>query len=181
MRVYSLAHGLAALVRRVLVFRPMRAAMRVEMASDALVEGRVWIRGTGRVRIGSGARLVGRRSPIELHTHDSGEIVLGDGVLVEDGTSIEATSSVHVGANARIGAFCKIIDNHFHHTTGDRFDRPEGVPVTVGQGAVVGPRSVLLPGAEVGAGARLGPAMVLSFHLPPGEELPEVSHRERAA
>jgi hypothetical protein len=36
---------------------------------------------------------------------------------------------------------------------------------------VLGPRAILLPGAEMGAGARVGPAGVLSFHLRAGAEL----------
>ena len=82
--------------------------------------GHVWVPGPGPIRIGRGVRLVGRRAPIELKAHEGGEIVIGDGVLIEDGTSIEATRSVRIGAHARIGPFCKIIDNHFHRTVGDR-------------------------------------------------------------
>jgi hypothetical protein len=143
-----------------------------EGGSDLVVAGRVWFPGPGRVRIGRGVRLVGRRAPIEVRAHEGGVITIGDGVLIEDGTSIEATLSVHIAAGARIGPFCKIIDNHFHRTVGDRYDRPEPVAISIGEGAVIGPRAVILPRGGLGAGARLGPAQVLSFILPAGAELP---------
>jgi acetyltransferase-like isoleucine patch superfamily enzyme len=153
-------------------FRPLSAAWRLEMNGPVAVQGRVWLPGRGRVHIGRGVVLIGRRSPIELRAHEGGEIVIEDGVLIEDGVSIEATRSVVVGARARLGAFCKIMDNNFHRTTGDRAERPPAVPVCIGQSALVGPRAVLLPGAELGAGAKLGAGQVLSFRLPPGAELP---------
>lgn len=154
---------------------PALAAWRVELDGDLEdldLIGRLWLPGSGRVRIGRGVRLVGRRAAIELRAHEGGEITIGDGVLIEDGTSIEATRSVCIGARARIGPFCKIIDNHFHRTVGDRYDRPDPVAITIGEGAVVGPRAVILPRGGLGAGAWLGPAQVLSFRLAAGAELP---------
>jgi acetyltransferase-like isoleucine patch superfamily enzyme len=182
MRVSSLPAAAGRFAARMLKFGPPLAAWRLELPEHVQVEGRVWLPGGGRVVIGRGVRLVGRRAPIELRAHEGGEIVIGDGALIEDGTSIEATRSVRIGAGARIGAFCKIVDNHFHHTVGDRFERPEPVSVTIGDGAVIGVRAVLLPGSEVGAGARVGPAQVLSFRLPAGAEFPGPSGaRESAA
>jgi len=159
--------GLARLLR----INPLVAAWGIH-AADLDVRGRVWIPGEGRLRIGRGVRLVGRRAAVELRAHEGGEIIIEDGVLIEDGTSVEATRSVRIGAGARIGPFCKIIDNHFHPTVGDRDERPEPVAVSIGEGAIIGPRSVILPGADVGAGAWLGPAQVLSFRLPAGAEFP---------
>jgi acetyltransferase-like isoleucine patch superfamily enzyme len=165
------------LALRVLRFGPLGAALRCDLGRDVQVEGRVWLPGPGRVRIGNGVRLVATRSAIELRAHEGGEIVIEDGVVIEDGTSIEATSSVRIGARTHIGAFCKIMDNHFHSPIGDhRLERPRPVPVLVGPDVILGPRAVLLPGAEVGAGALLGPASVLSFKLPAGASFPGPIH-----
>jgi acetyltransferase-like isoleucine patch superfamily enzyme len=147
-------------------------AWRAARTGDLDSPARVWLPGPGHVRIGRGVRFVGRRAAIELKAHEGGEITIGDGVLIEDGTSIEATHSVHIGAGARIGPFCKIIDNHFHRTVGDRYERPEPVSVSIGEGAVMGPRAVVLPRGGLGAGAWLGPAQVLAFFLPAGAQLP---------
>lgn len=168
----SLLAATGELVVRALRFRPLGVALRVEVGERLEVRGRVWLPGPGRVRIGRGVVLVGRRAPIELRAHEGGEIVIGDGVLIEDGASVEATRSVVIGPGARLGPFCKVIDNNFHQTRGDRFERPEPIPVAIGANAIVGPRAVLLPGADLGAGAVLGPAQVLSSRLPPGMRFP---------
>jgi acetyltransferase-like isoleucine patch superfamily enzyme len=159
------------LALRVLRLRPLGAALRVELGPGLVVRGHVWLPGPGRVRIGRGVTLLGERAPIELRAYPGGEIVIEDGAVIEAGTSIEATLSVRVGARARIGPFCKIIDNHFHRTVGDRGERPDSVAIAIGEDAVVGPRAILLPGAELGAGARVGPATSLSLRLRAGSEL----------
>jgi maltose O-acetyltransferase len=167
---------------RLFRFEPALAGARIEIDGNVRVEGRVWVPGTGRIWIGHGVRLVGRRAPIELRAHPGGAIVIEEGAVLEDGVSIEATDSVRIGRRARIGAFCKIIDNHFHRTTGDRDDRPDAVPVIIAEDVVIGPRAVLLPGAEIGAGATLGPAGVISFHVPARTAFPGPrSARENAA
>jgi acetyltransferase-like isoleucine patch superfamily enzyme len=175
--VLELLSSIRRLAFRVRRFGPLGAALRLDLGRDVRVEGRVWLPGPGRVRIGNRVRLVATRSAIELRAHERGEIVLEDGVVIEDGTSIEATSSVRIGARTRIGPFCKIMDNHFHSPTGDhRLERPVPVPVIVGADVILGPRAVLLPGAEVGAGALLGPASVLSFKLPADAKFPGPTH-----
>jgi acetyltransferase-like isoleucine patch superfamily enzyme len=163
---------LRALARRLRHFTPLRRAFRAELGAGVSIEGRVWLPGTGRVRIGDHVRLVGLRAPIELRAHEGAEIVIEEEVVVEDGVSIEATAMIRVGAGARLGSFSKIIDNHFHHTTGDHSGRPDSRPVTIGRGAVVGPRAVILPGAEVGDGAIVGAGAVLSFRIPGGVGFP---------
>jgi acetyltransferase-like isoleucine patch superfamily enzyme len=175
--VLELRASIRRLAFRVRWFGPLGAALRVDLGRDVRVEGRVWLPGPGRVRIGNDVRLLATRSTIELRAHEGGEIVLEDGVVIEDGTSIEATSTVRIGARTRIGPFCKIMDNHFHSPTADhRLERPKPVPVIVGPDVVLGPRAVLLPGAEVGANALLGPASVLSFKLPAGATFPGPIH-----
>lgn len=151
---------------RFLAFRPLGVAVRIDVAEDAHVEGTVWVTGPGLVHIGSGARLLGRRAPIELCAHPGARIWIGERAVIEAGASIEATDSVHVGNGARIEAFSKIIDNHFHHTTGDRSQRPVGVPIVIDDEASVGLRAILLPGASLGKRARVAPRRVVSFHVP---------------
>jgi acetyltransferase-like isoleucine patch superfamily enzyme len=145
--------------------RPLSAAFRVELGADVEIEGRVWVPGPGRVHLGRGVRLRGRRAPIELRAHDGAEIWLDDGVVVEAGVSIEATRRVQVAARATIGAFSKIIDNHYHRTIGNRAERPAAVPIFVGEDAAIGPRAILLPGARVAARAVVGAGRVLSARL----------------
>ena len=149
-------------IRARLRIRPLSAALRTEMAPEVIIEGRVWIPGEGRVRLGHGVRLRARRAPIELRAHAGAEISLGDAVTVEAGASIEATRRIDIGARASIGSFAKILDNHYHRTVGDRQERPPGVPNSIGEDARVGPRAILLPGARLAAGTVVGAGEVLS-------------------
>jgi len=161
--------------------RPLTAALRVELAPDVEIEGRVWIPGTGRIHLGRGVRLRGRRAPIELRAHEGAEIWLDDGVIVEAGASIEATACVEIGARASIGAFAKIIDNHYHSAVGDRNERPAGVPISIGSDAVIGPRAILLPGAQVAARAVVGAGEVLSNRQEAESPRHRRSHAQRVA
>ncbi|MBK7861274.1 MAG: acetyltransferase [Archangiaceae bacterium] len=130
------------------------------------LSGHLWTPGPGRVYLGRGVTLRGSPVPIELRAHAGAEIVIDDGAVIESGTSIEATRSVVIGKGARIGPLCKIMDNNFHRTSGDRLARPEGVPVVIGAHAVIGPYAIVLPGGSMEPGAHLKARRVLSFHMP---------------
>ena len=134
------------------------------------VQGPVSCSGKGVVRLGAGVELRATTAPIHLLAQEGAEIVLGDGVVVEAGCSIEAVQSVRVGDRARLEAFSKVLDNHFHQL-GDHLSRPPSRPVVVEEDAVIGPRAILLPGAHVGRGARVGPATIISRRTPPEVEI----------
>ena len=163
-RIVSLVSNTASrLVLRLLRFRPLCAAWRLELGRDVRVEGRVWLPGPGRVRIGDGVRLLGRRSAIELHAHEGGEIRhrlrCSHRRRLFPGSDEVRPDRCEVPNRTLL----QIMDNHFHRAAGDRRNRPDAVPVDVGEDAHVGARSVILPGAGMGDGAVLGPATVLFF------------------
>jgi maltose O-acetyltransferase len=139
----------------------LRGCERVGLGTRA--RGRIWIHGRGAIRIGADVVLDGSHHPIELHALEAGsEVVLGDGVHVAGGTSIEAVQSVRVGPRTRLGPFAKLMDNHFHALVGSRHSRPPSSPVIIGQDVEIGARAILLAGAEVGDGATIGPGTVLT-------------------
>jgi acetyltransferase-like isoleucine patch superfamily enzyme len=148
--------------------RPWGSARRLEGRPDCEVRGVVWLRGSGSIRIGRGVRFLADRAPIELFAHRGASLQVDDDVVIEGGVSIEATLSIHVGPRVSIGSFCKLMDNDFHATTGDRTARTQGLPVIVGEDVVLGPRAILLRGAEVGPRAKLPPGAVVSFRVPAG-------------
>ena len=160
--------SLGALLQRWWWLRGHRGTLVI--AEGARIEGRLWCAGPGTVRIGAGVRLEAHTAPIELRAAQGAEIVLEEGVVVESGCSIEAVSAVRVGARSRLGAFSKVIDNNFHEAAGDHQHRPPSVPVVIEADVSIGPRAIILPGAHVGCGSRIGPATVVSRRLPPGVE-----------
>ena len=142
-----------------------------EVGPGTLAHGRLYIRGGGRIRLGARVVLDGRRTPIELHVGAGAELVIDDDVHIEGGTSIEALQRVHIGARSHVGGFCKLLDNHFHQVNGNRLERPSSVPVEVDEEVVLGARSILLPGAHLGAGTVVHSGTVVSRRFPPGVEL----------
>lgn len=147
--------------------RTLRRLASESGARDLVVRGAIWMRGKGRLRLGSGVVLDGSVAPIELHVHEGAELVLGDGVHIDGGTSIEATERVQLGARVQVGAFCKIIDNHYHRPRGDqRRELPASVPVEVEEDVTLGARVLLLPGARVGRGSCVGAGTVLTRRVP---------------
>lgn len=133
------------------------------------VRGRVWIRGSGTVVIGDDVVFDAETATIELHAASpDARIVIGNGVFLGAGTSIEAVQSITVGDRTRVGPFCKIMDNAFHRVVGDRTQRPASVEVTIGEDVDLGARTILLPGAHVGRGARASTGTVITRRIPEG-------------
>jgi serine acetyltransferase len=156
---------LLSLVRKI----RLRAVAR--MGKRGAVLGPVSVRGEGHIVIGDDVRLEAMQAPIELHAGPGAEIVVERGAVIEAGCSIEAMQSVRIGEGARIGAFSKIMDNHFHALEGDRRNRPASLPVLIEAFAVLGPRSLVLPGASVGRSARVGAGSVVSRRVPGGADV----------
>jgi acetyltransferase-like isoleucine patch superfamily enzyme len=150
---------------RIRLFSRLRTRYQLRRCSSVgagvVVRGRLWIHGDGQVILGDGVVLDGRTAPIELFPWHSAEIVIGDGSVIEGGTSIEATKSVRVGARNRIGGFCRIMDSHFHALLGDRHIRPAPRPVTLGDDVTLGPRSIVMAGARIEAGESFGATSVI--------------------
>jgi maltose O-acetyltransferase len=131
----------------------LRRCAEVGAAPD--IVGRVWIHGPGKLRLGDRVRLDASIAPIELFVGPGGELALGDDVLIEGGTSIEALQSVQVGEACRIGPRCKVLDNAYHATAGDRRRKPPCSPVVIEAGATLGAGAIVLPGARVARGRRI--------------------------
>lgn len=153
------------------LLRAARLRLRARVAGAPTVLGPVRVRGSGRVTIGRGVRFLARQAPVDLHAGPGAEIVIGDGAVLESGVLVEALASVRIGAGARLGAFSRLLDNNFHVVGAGPRARPESRPLVVEDGAAVGPRAVLLPGAHLGRGSRVGAGAVLGKRLPDGVEV----------
>ena len=134
-------------------------------AHGVSVEGKVWLRGEGELRLGRRVRMDARAAPIELNVERGGVLELGDDVEIGPGASIEVQRLVTIGARSRIGSFSKTLDGHFHALEGDRSRRPPPGRVVVEDDVDVGPHAVLLPNAHIGRGSAVragGPQATLS-------------------
>jgi acetyltransferase-like isoleucine patch superfamily enzyme len=94
--------------------------------------------------------------------------LIGNDVRIEGGSSVEALQAIVIGNDCRLGSFSKLIDNHFHTPGGDRSRRPASMRVELEDGVEVGSRAILLPGAHIERGSRVGPGTVISRRIPSG-------------
>lgn len=156
-------------VRRLLGALATRWRLRrcASVGPGAVARGYIWVHGRGSVHVGAGVVLDGSHHPIELHAVEKdSQLFIGDGALVSGGVSIESVVSVHLGARSRLGGFSRVMDNNFHPLVGDRLVRPPSSPVRIGDDVEIGPRAILLAGSQVGSGATVGPATVISRRSP---------------
>jgi acetyltransferase-like isoleucine patch superfamily enzyme len=89
-------------------------------------------------------------------------------------TTIVAMTAVTIGDDVRIGGEVQVFDTDFHSLALDaRLARPDlGVrkaAVSIGRGAFIGARTVILKGSVVGDEAVLGASAVISGKVPSRE------------
>lgn len=144
--------------------RGLRSCAHV--GADARVRGTVWVHGKGDIRVGDHVVFDAADAPIELHAVQGATLVIGDGCRIAGGCSFDATSSIVVGERCQVGAFCKLMDNHFHAMRGDRQVQPPATGVVVEDDVVLGPFAILLPGAHLGRGCRVGAREVIRRRVP---------------
>jgi carbonic anhydrase/acetyltransferase-like protein (isoleucine patch superfamily) len=137
----------------------LRWGKRLELGRGAFVGSgvRFSLARAARLALGEGAWL-GDRSIVRA----SGEVRIGAGTLVGRGSVLAAQELISIGAGCLLGDEVMASDCALTVEDALRVDRPLAVrPVSVGDGARVGPRACLLAGSEVGPGAVVGPREVV--------------------
>ena len=149
------------------IFAPFISRLKLrrcaQLGSSPFVIGRIWVHGEGTLRIGNRVRLDASSVPIELYIGPSAEMILGDDVEIQGGASIEALQSVQIGDGCRIGERCKVLDNNFHQL-GNRFEKPQSVPVVIEAGVTLEDGAIVLPGARVRSGSVVKCGAVVRGH-----------------
>jgi hypothetical protein len=133
-----------------------------------------------RIILGDGVRIYSavRSNPLGLSQpcvlralNPTAELRLEKGVGLS-GAVICAGTRVHIGEGTILGAGAMVIDNDFHQPEGEwgwRADYQTGArPITIGRGAFVGARAIILKGVTVGDRAWVGAGAVVSRDVPTG-------------
>jgi acetyltransferase-like isoleucine patch superfamily enzyme len=139
-----------------------------EVGTLSRLRGRVVVRNSGTIRIGSRVRLWGEPVPIELSAVYGGELLIGDGTSINRGVCICARAAVHIGRDCGIGNDVLILDSDFHqvgHHHGPTSDVP--APVVIGDRVWLASRSVVLKGVTIGEGAVVCAGAVVATSVPP--------------
>jgi maltose O-acetyltransferase len=138
-----------------------------EVARTVRLRGRPVVKNAGTMRVGDRVQLVSDVATLELATGADGTLEIGARSFVNYGTSISASLEVVIGPRCQIGTYCLIMDNDFHRVEPERrLERPDSVPVVLGENVWLGGRVIVLPGATIGDHSVIGAGSVVTGPIP---------------
>jgi acetyltransferase-like isoleucine patch superfamily enzyme len=132
---------------------------RVSIGRGLILEGKLKIRGPGRVIIGNNV-IVGMLVTPFTYAPEAA-IEIGDGVYL-NGTRFGCKDRIRVGLRS-ILAECRIVDWDFHSTHPDHRHDAEyigGAPITIEENVWITADCMILKGATIGCGSTIGPNSV---------------------
>jgi acetyltransferase-like isoleucine patch superfamily enzyme len=130
------------------------------------VEGRVFVRNAGTLRLGNRVKIRGSHVPVELGVMPGGELIVGDNTFINSGVSICAQNSIRIGDDCLIGNYTLVMDTDFH-VVGDLGKSPEAARVTIGNNVWLAARVTVLKGVTIGDGAVVAAGAVVTKDVPP--------------
>ncbi len=130
-----------------------RAALVLRDSATLRIDGRVQLGFATKVLVGTAATLS-----------------LGDGVRVGAGCLIVTALDTRIGPGTALSWGVTIMDSHLHEiTTAERPHAEKVAPVIIGAGVLIGHDSLILPGVTIGDGAVVGARSIVTRDVAPGE------------
>ena len=118
-------------------------------------------------RIGAGTRLLGTPR-ITGSGALFGRLVIGKDCSIDEDCAFDLEDDITIGDRVSLGPGAMILTSSHERNAGE--PRARGIiksPVKVEEGALLGARSVVLPGVTIGAGAVVNPGAVVKQDVPP--------------
>lgn len=131
----------------------------------AKVHQRPSIENRGYLAIGAEVELRSDIHICRLAVKEGARLVIGDHCLI-NGAMIAATLSVEIGNYCRLAPFVHIMDGDFHDLT-DRNLPGDAASVVLHDHVWVGTRSILLKGVTIGEGAVISPGSIVTKDVEP--------------
>lgn len=123
------------------------------------------LHGTRRIHLGRNLYLY---RELYLETQESGEISIGDDVVLSRGVHIVAFAGIEIGAGSMIGEYASLRDaNHrFGAAMNLRDSGHDARPIRIGRNVWIGRGVTILPGITVGDNAVIGANAVVTHDIP---------------
>jgi tetrahydrodipicolinate N-succinyltransferase len=115
--------------------------------------GTMWL---GRIFLGAGVR---------LWSHKGGELTVQDGTIIDAGAEVIAWARVTIGKNCYLGWDALVLDTDLHRIGGTPLVNK---PVAIGNDVYVGCRAIILKGVTIGDGALIHPGSIVTRDVPVG-------------
>jgi len=126
--------------------------------------GRIEVK--GHVALGQGCVI---RGNVVLRTHKGGKIFVGDGVELGDYVLIQSNGEIEIGCCTYVAPHCVIRDtNHLFHGTDVHWRLTPHIvkPIVIGPKCYLGARTYVMPGVTIGEGAVVAPGSVVTKDIP---------------
>jgi acetyltransferase-like isoleucine patch superfamily enzyme len=142
------------------LFRP-----RVSIGRGFMLDGRMIIRGPGRVIIGDNVHCGNRVTPF---TYDRDAVIrIGNRVQL-NGTRFGCKKQIEVGDNC-ILAEIRIMDTDFHSVEPNRRNDPKWIkssPIKIEENVWIAADCIILKGVRIGKNSTISPASVVGISIP---------------
>jgi acetyltransferase-like isoleucine patch superfamily enzyme len=133
---------------------------------SVVCEGPVELHGTRQVRLGENLYVY----PAQYwETRESGQLTIGDGVVLSRGVHLVAYAGVTLGAGTMVGEYASIRDANHRRDQGDiRHSGHEAKPVVIGRQVWIGRGACVLSGVSIGDNAVVAANAVVTRDVPAG-------------
>lgn len=129
------------------------------------ISGPCVIHGGGKFVVGRGVAIRATpRLPVELFCGRGAVLSLANGCFLNQGVHIACCERVSVGEASLLADQVLVMDTDFHAVGNQSV---QTAPVTIGAGAWVGARAIVLKGVTIGDGAVIGAGAVVTHSIPP--------------
>ncbi len=145
---------------------PVRMRGVTHLGARARLVGEPFISNRGDIVIGDDFALWSSPRQSHLVAYANARIVIGSNVRIGSGAAIASAAAIEIGHDVQLGRNVIIMDTDFH-AAGAMHSSGNASLVVIDAGARIGDRVVILKGTHIGAGARIGPASVVSGIVAP--------------
>lgn len=154
-------------VQRLLSHARLSSRLEQKLDGSVVVLGPAQVFGTGRVRVGRNSLFYPR---LHLETQGTGEIELGESVVISTGAHLVSMSRITIGRGTMIGEYSSIRDANHGRAAGIAL-RAAGYttkPIVIGDEVWIGRGVTILQGVTIGDGATVGANAVVTRNVPAG-------------